>query len=184
MVKKVLLIGAASMAIVVLGFVGLVAMQPSEFQITRSVKIAAPPEAIFSQINDFHKWPAWSPWEALDPDMQRTYSGATAGEGAIYGWTSNHPHVGEGRMTITESRPGELIAIKLEFIKPHAGICPTEFKFTPDGYRTKVTWTMSGKSDFMHKAVQLFMNMDKLIGGEFEKGLAKLKQIVEEKPAA
>jgi len=167
-----------ALAVIILGFVVLVALQPSDFRVTRTATFAAPPAAAFAQVNDFHKWQAWSPWAKLDPEMKQTYDGAPAGTGAKYSWLGNKK-VGEGRMTITESRPSDLVRIKLEFIKPFAATNTTEFTFVPDGNQTVVTWNMSGSKKFMMKAFGLLMNMDKLIGSDFEKGLASMKTIAE-----
>jgi uncharacterized protein YndB with AHSA1/START domain len=176
MLKKILL----GVALIVAVFAIVVALQPAEFSVTRAETIAAPPETVFAQVNDFHKWRAWSPWEKMDPEMTRTYEGEPAGEGAVYSWAGNSD-VGEGTMTITESRPNELIRIKLEFIKPMEGTSDTEFTFTPEGDGTKVTWDMAGKNNFIGKAFCLFMSMDKMIGGQFEEGLSSLKTVAESK---
>jgi hypothetical protein len=169
--------------IAVAGVVGafgvLVARRPSEFRVSRSTTIAASPSSVFDQVNDFHNWEAWSPWAKLDPAMKQTYEGPTAGTGAVYEWSGNK-NVGKGRMTLTESRPDELIRIHLEFFKPFRAVNTTEFSFMPQGDRTVVAWSMTGKNNFMAKAVHLFMNMDKMVGGQFEKGLAAMKSIVEE----
>ena len=169
-----------ALAAIVVLFVAVVAMQPSEFRIVRSGTIAAPASDVFAQVNDFHNWMAWSPWEKLDPALQRTHDGAPAGAGAIYSWSGNNK-VGEGTMTLTESRPNELIRIKLEFRRPFKATNTSEFTFKPDGNQTVVTWSMSGRNNFMSKAFCLFMNMDKLVGGDFEKGLANMKSVVETK---
>jgi len=153
-------------------------MQPSEFRVVRSATISAPPPAVFAQVNDFHKWEAWNPWAKIDPAMKQGYEGTPAGVGAIYIWAGNN-EVGEGRMTITESRPSELIRIKLEFFKPFAATNSAEFTFKPEGNQTAVTWRMSGENNFLAKAIHLFVNMDKMIGGQFEKGLADMKLLVE-----
>lgn len=174
MLKKILL-GIAAVLVV---FAIVVAFQPANFRVVRSATIAAPPAAVFAEVNDFHRWNAWSPWAKLDPAMKQTHEGAPAGTGAIYSWAGNS-EVGEGRMTITESRPGELIRIKLDFIKPFAATNPTEFTFKPEGNQTAVTWTMTGEKNYISKAVCMFMNMDKMVGGDFEKGLASLKTITE-----
>ena len=167
-----------AVAVIVVVFVVVVAMQPSEFRVARSTTISAPPPAVFAQVNDFHKWEAWNPWGKIDPAMKQTYEGARAGPGAIYTWVGNK-NVGEGRMTLTESRPSDLIRIKLEFFKPFAGTNIAEFTFKPAGNQTAVTWSMTGKNNFMAKAIHLFMNMDKMIGGQFEKGLAQIKSLAE-----
>jgi uncharacterized protein YndB with AHSA1/START domain len=177
MLKKVLIAAAVLVAL----FVIIVALQPSEFRVARSATIAAPPPAVFAQVNDFHKWEAWNPWGKIDPAMKHTYEGAPAGIGAIYSWAGNN-EVGEGRMTIAESRPSDLIRINLEFFKPFAGNSTAEFTFKPEGDRTIVTWSMTGNNNFMAKAIHLFMNMDKMIGGQFDKGLASMKSVAETAP--
>ncbi len=176
MLKKILI----ALAVIVLIFVVVVALQPADFRITRSTTVAAPPEAVFAQVNDFHNWQQWSPWEKLDPELKRTYEGEPAGKGAVYAWAGNSD-VGEGRMTITESRPSELVRINLEFLKPFAATNTTDFTFKPDGDKTSVTWDMSGKNGFMAKAFCLFMDMDTMVGGQFEEGLANLKSVAERK---
>jgi uncharacterized protein YndB with AHSA1/START domain len=170
---------------IAIGVVGLVvlavivvALQPSEYRVTRSATIAAPPAAVFAQVNDFHNWDAWSPWAKLDPACKNTFEGAQAGTGAVFKWSGND-QVGEGGMTILESRPNDLIRIKLDFVRPFEAGCATEFRFKSEGEQTTVTWTMSGENNFVAKAFCLFMNMDKVLGGEFEKGLAQMKAITE-----
>ena len=170
MLKKIFLALIALIGI----FSIVVAMQPASYRIMRTAKIAAPPATVFAQVNDFHKWDAWSPWAKLDPAMKTTFEGPAAGTGAIYKWAGNKD-VGEGQMTLLESKLNELVRIKLQFLKPFADTCDTAFTFKPDGDQTTVTWTMSGERNFLAKAICLFMNMDKLVGGDFEKGLAKLK---------
>jgi uncharacterized protein YndB with AHSA1/START domain len=174
MLKKILI----GLALIIIVFLIVVALQPADFRITRAATIAAPPADVFPHVNDFHKWRAWSPWEKRDPDMERTYDGPSAGEGSKYTWAGNS-EVGEGRMTITESRPGELIRIKLEFLKPMSATNTTAFTFKPEGDGTVVTWDMSGKNNFMGKAFSLFVNMDKMVGDDFETGLANLKSVAE-----
>jgi uncharacterized protein YndB with AHSA1/START domain len=167
-----------ALAVIVAGALVVVATRPAEFRVTRTGTIAAPPATVFAQVNDFHKWEAWNPWGKLDPAMKESYEGAPAGVGAVYTWTGNS-QVGEGRMTITESRPNELIRIKMEFLKPFAATSTAEFTFRPEGNRTAVTWTMEGTNNFMAKAMHLVMNMDRMIGGQFEKGLAAMKSVAE-----
>ena len=169
---------AIGLGAVIAAFAGIVALQPSNYSVTRSASIAAPPAEIFALVNDFHNWEAWSPWEKLDPAMKKTYAGAPAGIGATYMWAGND-QAGEGRMTVLESKPGERVGIKLEFIKPFASLCSTEFTFTPEGGGTVVNWTMSGENDFMGKAIALFSSMDKMVGPDFEKGLAQMKTLAE-----
>jgi len=150
-----------------------IATRPSEFRVARSRTVAAPPEVVFAYVNDFHKWPEWSPWEKKDPGMKREHSGAPAGPGAVYAWSGND-QVGEGRMTITDSRPPQRVTIRLEFIKPWAATNTAQFDFAPSGSGTNVTWAMTGRHNFMAKAMFLFMNLDKLVGPDFENGLANL----------
>jgi len=174
MLKKILI----ALASIIVVFVIVVATRPANFRITRSTTIAAPAGVVFVQVNDFHKWDGWSPWAKLDPAMKQTHEGAPAGAGAIYSWAGNK-EVGEGRMTITESRPNELIRIKLEFLKPFAAVNTTEFALAPAGNQTAITWSMTGTNNFMAKAFCMFMDMDKMVGGDFEKGLAQMKSIAE-----
>jgi hypothetical protein len=157
-----------------------VALQPSQFRIERKAKISAPPATVFGHVNDFHNWLAWSPWEKLDPQLKRTYDGPASGMGAKYAWEGNSK-AGQGRMTIVDSRPGELVRIQLEFVKPFTATNISEFTFQPEGNQTAVTWTMTGNNNFMAKAFSLLMNMDKLIGSDFEKGLAGMKAVSEAK---
>ena len=174
MLKKIVI----GLAVVVLVFAFVVALLPSDFRVARSATIAAPPAVVFSQVNDFHKWMAWSPWAKMDPAAKNTFEGAPAGTGAVFAWDGNSK-VGEGRMTLTESRPPDLIRIKLDFVRPFAGTNNVEFTFKPEGNQTVVTWSMAGKNNVVTRAIGVFMSMDKMIGGEFEKGLAQMKAIAE-----
>jgi hypothetical protein len=177
MLIRILIAIAAIITLLVI----VVAMQPTEFHVERSATISAPAPVVFAQVNDFHNWEAWSPWAKLDPAMKKTYEGASAGTGAISTWAGNI-QVGEGRATITESRPSDLIRIKLEYVKPFAAVNTAEFTFKPEGDQTAVTWKLFGTKNFISKAIGLFMDMDKMVGGQFEKGLAQLKSIVEAAP--
>jgi hypothetical protein len=167
-----------ALAVVLVVFLIVVASRPAEFRVSRTAKISGPPAAVFAQVNDFHNWDAWSPWAKLDPAARNTFEGASSGSGAIFRWAGNK-QVGEGSMTITESRLGELIRIKLEFLKPFANTCTAEFTFKAEGNQTAVSWTMTGKNNFMGKFFHLLMNCDKMVGGQFEKGLATMKSVVE-----
>src|SRR5262245_22831488 len=178
MLTNILLIIAAVIAVLVIGLVVIAALQPSTFRVTRSAVMAAPPAAVFEQVNDFHKWRDWSPYDKRDPAMHRTYEGPQAGNGASYAWNGNND-VGEGRSTIIESRPNEVIRIKLEFLRPFKGISTAAFTFQPQGNQTAVTWSLIGNHNFIAKAIGLFLNMDKMIGGDFEQGLSNLKGVVE-----
>jgi hypothetical protein len=170
MLKKILIGLGALLALLLI----VISLQPATFHVERSITMAAPPEAAFAQVNDLHAWGAWSPWEKLDPAMKRTYEGATAGVGAKYAWVGNED-VGEGRMTVEKSDPGKLVGIKLEFLKPFEATNSATFTFerTPEGNKT--TWSMDGNNNFISKAMGLVMDMDKMIGPDFERGLASLK---------
>jgi Polyketide cyclase / dehydrase and lipid transport len=161
----------------------IIATRPATFHIERSITAAASPENAFAQVNDFHAWSAWSPWEKLDPQMKRTFEGAPSGTGSVYSWQGNDD-VGEGRMTIQKSDKPSLVLIKLEFIKPWTATNTTTFTFAPVTEGTKVTWAMDGENNFMSKAFSLFMNMDKMVGDDFERGLTALKAAAEQAPKA
>lgn len=167
-----------ALAVIVAAFAGVVAMQPAEFSVARSTTIAAPAPVVFAQVNDFHKWDAWNPWAKVDPAMKSSYAGAPAGVGAVYSWAGNQ-NVGEGRITILDSRPSELVRVKLEFFEPFAATNFADFTFEPAGSQTAVTWTMTGENSFMAKAIHLFLDMDQMIGGMFEQGLASMKLVSE-----
>jgi hypothetical protein len=177
MIKKILI----GLVVVIAILVVVVLLQPATYQVERSTTINAPAPVVFAQVNDFHNWNNWSPWAKLDPAMKQTFGGAPAGTGATYAWTGNK-EVGEGRMTITDSHPSDLVKIKLEFLKPFAATSNTDFTFTPQGNQTLVKWKMVGDNNFVAKAFHLVMNMDKMIGGDFEKGLAQMKAVAEAAP--
>jgi carbon monoxide dehydrogenase subunit G len=165
-------------AIAAIIFIIVAAMQPSDFRVTRTATISAPASAVFAQVNDLQKWDAWSPWAKLDPDARNSFEGPVSGIGAIMRWAGNNK-VGQGSMTIIESRPDEFIRFKLEFLKPFAATNTAEFTFNPNNNQTTVTWSMYGKNNFKSKAIGLIMSCDKMVGGQFEKGLAALKSVVE-----
>jgi uncharacterized protein YndB with AHSA1/START domain len=169
---------AIAVIAVVAALAGIVAMQPSAFRIERSTVVNAPQAAVFALVNDFHNWAAWSPWAKMDPAMKLSFEGPPAGKGAVYSWSGNN-QVGQGRMTIMESRTDEFVSIKLEFQKPFAATNTAEFTFKPDGDKTDVIWSMTGHNTFMFKAFRLVMNMDKMVGGQFEQGLAQMKAAAE-----
>ena len=171
---------ALAIAVILGAVLALVALQPSTYKVTRSIQVSAPPATVHALINDFHKWDGWSPWAKLDPNMKTTFSGAPAGTGAVYHWSSPMDNVGEGRMTITNSVPAARVDIKLEFIKPFSSVALTEFTIKPAASGSTVEWSMSGENDFMTKAFSLFMGgMDKMIGPDFEKGLAQLQTLAQ-----
>ena len=175
MILKILI----TVAIVLVIFIVIVALQPADFRVERSTTISASPETVFAEVNDLHKWQAWSPWAKLDPEAKLTYEGPEQGVGAAYSWASKDNKVGEGRMSIIESKANELIRFKLEFKKPFEATNTAEFTFKAEGAQTKVNWSMFGTRSFMFKAVGLFMSCDKMIGPDFEKGLRDLKALVE-----
>ena len=164
--------------VIIVLFIVIVSLQRADFRIARSANISAPGNVVFAQVNDFHNWEAWSPWLGLDPATKTNFEGPATGAGAIFTWSGNKK-VGEGRMTILESRPNDSIRIELKFIRPWQATSIAEFTFKLERDQTAVTWAMTGKRKFMEKAVCLFMNMDKMVGGDFEKGLAKMKNIAE-----
>ncbi len=166
-----------ALVVIIIVFVLIVTMQPSDFRITRSATMPAPAPMVFAQVNNLDNWEAWSPWAKLDPAAKNSYEGPPAGTGAIFSWAGNN-QVGEGRMTITESRPNEYVRFKLEFLKPFKATNTAEFTFKPEGNQTTVTWSMFGKNNFMSKTIGLFMNCDKMVGGQFEQGLAQMKSVV------
>ena len=155
------------------------ATRPNTLSVRRSIKIAAPPEVIFKHLNDFRRWVAWSPYEKKDLTMKRTLSGAQQGRGALYAWDGNQD-IGQGTMEIVESSPPSQVAIRLRFTRPFKGENEVLFTLEPDGDSTTVTWSMTGKSAFMSKLIGIFLNMDKMIGNDFEAGLASLKAIAEQ----
>ncbi len=181
--KKVIAIVIGVLFIGVAVVLAIAASKPDSFSVERSVVISASPEQIFPHINDYHNWTAWSPWEKIDPNMKRSYSGPESGKGAKYAWVGNGD-VGEGDMEIVESDPSSKVQIKLHFVKPFEGTNTALFTMQPEGKDTKVTWAMNGASPFMCKVMQVFMSMDDCCGKEFEKGLASLKTISETKATA
>lgn len=174
MLRKIL-IGLGALVLV---FVIVVATRPAAFHLERSVTIAAPPEKVYAQVEDFHAWRGWSPWEGLDPNLKRTYEGPTSGKDASYAWSGNDK-AGEGRMTIEKADKPKVLELKLEFIKPFAATNTATFTFLPVPEGTKVTWAMEGKNGFMSKAFSLFVDVDKLVDGDFERGLASMKKVAE-----
>jgi len=156
----------------------LAATRPDTFRVQRTATIGGPPERIFPLIEDFNKWTSWSPYEKRDPDMKRTFSGAASGKGAIYEWDGNR-QVGKGRIEITDASKPSRITIKLDMIKPFEGHNIVDFTLEPRAGATQVTWAMRGSCAYMAKLMGLFCNMDKMIGRDFETGLANLKAVVE-----
>jgi hypothetical protein len=160
-------------ALLVVAGAVFVQSRPSDFLITRSRTLAASPEVVYAHLVDLHEWVKWSPWEGIDPDMEREYSGAAQGPGASYRWSGNDD-VGEGRMTITAAEAPSRVTIRLEFLRPFPATNTADFYVDATGLGTDVTWAMSGTNDFMAKLFGLFLDLDRRVGADFEKGLAKL----------
>ena len=177
MIKTIAII-AAIIVVAVAALLVYAATRPDSFRVQRTVSIKAPPERIFALIDDFRQWRAWSPYEEMDPAMERTLSGAASGKGAVYAWRSAGKP-GEGRMEITDSASPSRITISLEFFKPFAARNVAEFHLVPEGESTRVTWNMHGPSPFVAKLMGLFFSLDRMIGRDFEAGLAKLKAAAE-----
>ncbi|MBI2377881.1 MAG: SRPBCC family protein [Deltaproteobacteria bacterium] len=171
------------LGVLVLGLVGLIAAQPAEFEVERSAKMDAPVEIVFAEVSNFRAWEVWSPWDKLDPALKRSYSGADSGEGAKYAWEGND-EVGSGRMTIVKATPNQRIEIKLEFLKPFEATNMTIFGFQSTGASSNVSWKMTGTNNFLSKAFSLFVDMEDLVGNDFEKGLSQLKKVSEDKAGA
>jgi hypothetical protein len=166
-------------AILIVALVFVVRARPSTFCVARTATVTAPTPSVFDQVNTLRSWEAWSPWAKLDPQMKQTYAGPAAGVGATTSWIGNSK-VGEGRMTIIDSRPGESVRIKLEFLKPSVATSTAEFTFQAQGGQTTVKWSMLCENmNFMCKAIGLVMNMDKMVGRQFEQGLSAMKVVVE-----
>lgn len=178
MLKKILLAVVTIVVVAAVAVLILASRQPNEFRVERTVSINAPAEKIVAHIEDFHQWGAWSPYEHLDPAMQRTFSGPPTGKGAIYEWSGNSD-VGQGRMEILDSSTAK-VTIKLDFYKPMEANNVAEFALQPKGDATDVTWAIYGPMPFISKVMCLFVDMDKMVGSDFEKGLADLKKVSEQ----
>lgn len=178
MLKTIGIIVIAIVAVVA-GILIYAATRPNSFHVQRSVEIKAPAEKIFALINDFARWPSWSPYEGKDPAMRRDIGAVTAGTGATYGWSGNNK-VGEGRMEILESTAPSRILIKLDFLRPIEGHNTATFTLEPKDDATEVTWAIDGPSPFIAKVMGLVFNMDRMIGADFEVGLANLKRLAEQ----
>lgn len=168
---------AVTLGVVIVAFLVYAAGQPNTFSLLRMTTIQAPATKIFPLISDFHQWTAWSPFEAMDPTIQRTYSGATSGKGAGYAWEGKK--IGQGSMTITEATAPSKIVINLDFTKPMQAQNIVEFTLEAKGNSTDVTWTMHGPNPYIAKVIHLFISMDKMVGKDFSNGLAKLKALAE-----
>ena len=179
MLKTIAIIAAVIVIVVVVAVILIyAATKPNSFTVRRSIDVKAPPAKIFALIDDLHGWAAWSPYEKKDPDMKRTFSGSQMGKGAVYEWDGNNS-VGKGRMEIIETASPGKVTIKLDFFKPFEGHNTAEFTMEPKGDRTVVTWAMYGPSSYIFKLMGIFLNMDTMIGKDFEVGLLNLKALVE-----
>ena len=174
MFKKIAIV----VVVLIAAILAFAATKPDTFRVQRSAAIKAPPEKIFPLLNDFQRWETWSPWEKKDPAMKRTFSVVTSGKGAEYSWEGNK-EVGEGRMEIAESVSPSRVAIKLDFLKPFEAHNTVEFTLAPQGDTTTVTWAMQGDTPYLAKIVHVFLDMDKLVGRDFDTGLANLKAAAE-----
>ena len=174
MSKKILLGLVAVIALILV----VAAFQPGEFQVKRSLAIAASPQALFEQVNDHRKFVGWNPWGKIDPNLKNTFTGPAVGVGSVCSWQGNRD-VGAGSATIIESKPGELVRLRMDWKEPMEGTSTVDFTFKPEGNRTVITWDMRGANNYVGKVMCLFINMDKMVGGQFEKGLADLKTLVE-----
>jgi uncharacterized protein YndB with AHSA1/START domain len=175
---KTLIIIAILITVLVVGVLILAATKPDSFQVRRSTVIKAPPEKVFALINDFKAWAAWSPWEKKDLAMKKTFGATSSGKGATYAWEGDK-NVGQGSMEITESAPSSRILLKLDFLKPFEAHNTVEFVLKPEGDATSVSWTMTGPTPFLGKIIHVFIDMDKMVGGDFESGLAAMKTAAE-----
>lgn len=175
---EVIVIVAIILALAIAVILGLAATKPATLRVTRAIDVKAPAEKIYPLISDFHQWVAWSPYEKKDPAMQRTYGGSASGKGATYAWDGDR-NVGSGRMEILEATPPSKVVIKLDFFTPFEGHNTAEFTMLPQGDGTHVTWAMHGPANFMSRLIQVFVNLDNMIGRDFEAGLANLKAVTE-----
>lgn len=176
--ENILTVALLILAVIVAAILGYAATRPDSFRVERTITINAPAEKIFALINDFREWRAWSPWEDKDPALKRDYSGAVSGVGSLYRWEGNN-QVGKGTMEILEAPAPAKVVIKLDFEKPFEGHNTAEFTLSSLGGATTVTWAMFGASPFMMKVMGIFMNMDTMVGRDFETGLARMKTAAE-----
>ena len=174
MLKKILI----ALVVLIAAFAGYVAMQPDDLLIQRQATIAAPPAVVFEQVNDLHKWDAWSPWAKMDPQAKIGFEGPGSGKDAAFTWSGNDK-IGEGRMTIVDSRPADLVDVKVDFTKPFENTSNSKFEFKPEANQTLVTWSTGGQQNFLEKAMCIVFNGKKMLGDEMEKGLSNLKTVAE-----
>jgi uncharacterized protein YndB with AHSA1/START domain len=181
MLRTLGLLLAAALA----GLLVWVGLKPDTYYVERAAVINAPPAQVFGHVYDFKKWEAWSPWAKLDPNSKVTFEGPTSGPGAIMRWAGNEK-VGRGAMAITEAKPDEVLKIRLDFVEPMDGTSDVQFAFQPEGGGTKVTWTLDGRQSFAERLIctVLGMNVEQMVGADYERGLSNLKSVVEAAPAA
>jgi uncharacterized protein YndB with AHSA1/START domain len=172
---------AIVVVVLVAGILAYAATKPDVFRVQRATSIKAPPEKIFPFLNDLHKFGAWSPWEKKDPAMKRTFAGSESGKGAMYEWDGDK-NVGQGRMEIVDTAPPSKVAIKLDFVRPFEAHNTVEFTLAPNGDSTDVTWAMQGPVPYVAKIMHVFVDMDSMVGKDFEAGLASLKTVAEKQP--
>jgi len=178
---KIFGFGLAVVVVLVAAVLAYAATKPDVFRVERSATIKAPPDRIFGMISDLRGWGAWSPYEKKDPDMKRTFSGAPSGKGAIYAWDGDK-NVGQGRMEIVDTSAPSKVVIKLDFMRPFEAHNTAEFTMQPEGDATRVTWAMHGPNLFIGKVIGTFLDMDKMVGKDFEDGLTNLKTMAEKQP--
>ena len=169
---------AIAVVVVIAGILAFATTRPDSFSVQRTTTIRAPADKVFALIADFRRWSEWSPWEKLDPELKRVFSGPAAGPGAVYEWSGNSK-VGAGRMEVLKAMPASRVDIKLDFIKPFEGHNVTEFTLTPKGENTQVDWVMHGPAPYISKLMGVFVSMDSMIGKDFEAGLANMKAVAE-----
>ena len=174
---KIALYIIAALVIVVVAILGYAATRPADFRVERSATLAGSPMALFEQVNDHRKFTVWNPFMKLDPNVKNTYSGAEAGVGSVCSWDGNNK-IGAGSCTITESKPGELVRMRMDWKRPMEGTSTVDFTFKPQGDKTVVTWAMYGKNSYMCKVINIFMDPDKMCGPQFEQGLKDMGAVV------
>ena len=182
MIKKIL-IGLASILVLIAIFLIFAVTRPADFRVERSARLSASPAALFEHVNNHRKFAVWNPFMKLDPNVKNTYSGPESGVGAVCSWEGNRD-VGAGSCTIIESKPGELVRCRMDWKRPMEGTATVDFTFRPAGDKTVVTWAMYGKNNFMGKVMSVFMDCDKMCGPQFEKGLADLGTVAAAASAA
>lgn len=176
MLKRIL----GLLLLAVAGFLAYIAVQPSAFAVRREAVIPAPPQAVFEQVNNFRNWQSWSPWAKLDPNAKATFEGPETGNGAMFSWAGN-AEVGEGKMTIIEAVPNDFVRMRLDFTQPWPATNETIFTFKPEGDATRMSWEMKGNNGFLARVVCFFMDMDRTVGGQFEKGMANIADLLKAK---